>query len=417
MRILFLLPDFPYPASTGGRLKVFNILKHLSKRHQCDILCFGKLDDSNKAGLIAALPNIRVLGVISPVSGIYKWVGVLWNLARGLPPSFASFSGQKYVSALRECLARSDYDLVHYDLVNMAQYLPLGSKIASVHSPNDATSLIYFHMAESTPCSLGKARLLVSAILLRRFERETYCFFNKIHVVSQDDAAYLMNLGASINVATIPIAVDEAFLNNVDFKNDKSNALVRHPRIVCTGNLGNPAIAKGVQDFVNIALPLIWEQVPNVRFVVLGQNVSRALQEQLIKTSNIEFCTWVEDYQKFLADADVVLVPDNVGPPGAKTRTLQAMGLGLPVVGTETGFAGIPFVNGEHGLLYKTMPECAGLILSLLNNKGMCENIGKKAHQLVMDEFSLSIVGPMYEKLYQEAIAEFDSHRCVQGID
>ncbi len=358
---------------------------------------------------MATLPNARVLGVVSPLSGIYKWWWGVWGLARGLPPSFASFSGQKYISALRECLAGGDYDLVHYDIVNMAQYLPFCSKIASIHSPNDATSLIYFRMAESTPWSLEKIRLLISAILLRRFERETYRFFNKIHVVSQDDAAYLTSLGTNIDVATIPIAVDEAFLNKVDFQNEKNNLLTRCPRIVCTGNLGNPAIAKGVQDFVNIALPLILKKVPNVRFVVLGQNASRAFQEQLMKISNIEFLTWVEDYQKFLTDADVVLVPDNVGPPGAKTRTLQAMGMGLPVVGTETAFAGIPFVNSDHGLLYKTMPECAELILLLLNNKKVCEDIGAKAHQLVMEEFALSVVGTKYERLYQEAIAKFNS--------
>src|SRR5665647_739751 len=167
MRILFLLPDFPYPASTGGRLKIFNVLKHLSKQHQCDILCFGNLDHSNKTSLMEALPNVRVLGVFAPVSGISKLVGMLWNFAHGLPPSFASFAGRNYVSVLRECLAKGDYDLVHYDIVNMAQYLPFGSGIPSVHSPNDATSLVYYRMAENTAWTLEKIRLLISAILLR----------------------------------------------------------------------------------------------------------------------------------------------------------------------------------------------------------------------------------------------------------
>ena len=410
MRILFLLPDFPYPASTGGRLKIFNVLKHLSKRHQCDILCFGNLDHSNKTSLMAALPNIRVLGVFAPTSGASKWLGMLWNLARGLPPSLAAFAGRKYVSALRECLARGDYDLVHYDIINMAQYLPFGSKIPSVHSPNDATSSVYFRMAERAACPPEKIRLLISAVLLRRFEREKYPFFTKIHVVSQSDAAYLMNLGTTVDVVTIPIAIDELFLRKVGFQNEKNNVLARNPRIVCTGNLGNPAIAQGVQDFLYHALPIILKKMPNVRFVVLGQNISRTLQQQLKGTSNIKFFTWVEDYRTFLADADVVLVPDSVGPSGAKTRTVQAMGLGLPVVGTETAFAGIPFVNREHGLVCRTMPECAELILSLLNNRRLCEDIGEKAHQIVMEKFSLSAIGPQYEKLYQEAIAKFHSY-------
>ena len=55
MRILFLLPDFPYPPSTGGRLKVFNELLYLSDRHQCNVLCFGNALEADVSGLAAVL--------------------------------------------------------------------------------------------------------------------------------------------------------------------------------------------------------------------------------------------------------------------------------------------------------------------------------------------------------------------------
>lgn len=406
MRILFLLPDFPYPASTGGRLKIFNILKHLSKRHQCDILCFGDVGYIGKISFIPSLPEVRILGVFPPVAGISKWLGILCNLARGLPPSFAAVSGHKYASALKACMARGDYDLVHYDIVNMAQYLPFASKTPSVHSPNDATSLVYSRMSEGTFWSLRKIKLFLSSVLLRSFEQKTYNSFTKIHVVSEDDAVYLRSLGVNVDVETIPIAIDEVFLEKINVRNCQNNLFRTRPKIVCTGNLGNPAIAKGVQDFLSVAFPLILERVPNVSLTVLGKDISRNLRGQLGKISNIEVLTWVDDYRTFLATADVVLVPDNVGPPGAKTRTLQAMGLGLPVVGSVTAFAGIPFVNREHGLLYETMTECAELILLLLDNRKMCEDLGERARKLVIGEFSLRIVGPKYEKLYQEAIAK-----------
>lgn len=115
----------------------------------------------------------------------------------------------------------------------------------------------------------------------------------------------------------------------------------------------------------------------------------------------------MDDYRAFLAKADVVLVPDHLGAPGLKTHTLQAMGLGLPVVGTATAFAGIPFANRTHVLSYITMPECAELISALLGDKKMRKAIGANAHQLVADEFSLNVVGPKYEKMYFDAFANF----------
>lgn len=415
MRILFLLPDFPHPASTGGRLKVFNVLKQMSVRHQCDILSFGEFTAKNIADLNALLPNVLVLGGDFPARGIKKWFWMLWNIARGLPPSFAQFRTKKYIELLKRCLVENVYDVVHYDVINMAQYLEFGVGIPSVHSPNDATSLIYSKMAADVPWSLEKIKLLISATLLRRYEREHYRQFSKVHVVSQDDAAYLRGLVAGVDVATIPIAVDDAFTGGVDLLNSKNQPQARAPKIVCNGNLGNPAIARGVRDFLSVAFPLVLKKWPTAQFVMLGQNASSALHDQLKASPNTEFLTWVDDYRAFVAGADVVLVPDLVGPPGAKTRTIQAMALGQTVVGTQTAFAGIPFVNNEHGFLYKTMPECAALIVSIVNDKRMRSAIGENAHRLVVDHYSLSVVGIQYEEMYHDAVSGFYERRSQTG--
>lgn len=410
MHLLFLLPDFPYPASTGGRLKVFNILKYMSREHRCDILCFGETDLLNIDNFLEQLPTVRVLDVLPPVSGTTKRLGVLWHLIRLLPPSLASFSDSKYASAVSRALTAADYDLIHFDIVNMAQHLPPGVRLSTLHSPNDATSLIYSRMADKTAWSLAKIKLLISVRLLQRYERQIYPLFDMVHVVSRDDALYLQSLAATINVSVVPIAVDEAFLgepNLVDAKQEMPDT--GSPTIICNGNLGNPAIADGVREFLNGALPLILKQWPAAKLLVLGQNIDESLRTQLLEAPNTEFLTWVDDYRAFLAKADVVLVPDHVGAPGAKTRTLQAMGLGLPVVGTHTAFAGIPFVNHEHGLSYKTMPECAERICALLGDKKMRKILAANARQLVADEFSLSVVGPKYEQMYFDAVANFDA--------
>lgn len=415
LTLLFLLPDFPYPASTGGRLKVFNILKHMSKRHHCDIVCFGLPELADTNNFAGKLPNVRILDVVAPVSGVARQVGALWHILRLLPPSFASFADDKFASSVENALASKKYDVIHFDIVNMAQYLSFASKTPTVHSPNDATSSIYFQMAENTKWWPLKIKLFVSAVLLKRYERRIYPSFNMTHVVSREDALYLHGLNPAIKVSTIPIAVDEAFLNGPEVANIQESMPNRSFRIVCNGNLGNPAIAEGVSEFLSKAFPLILSQWPDAQFVVLGQNIERRLLKQLTQEPNVDFLPWVDDYRTFLAGADVVLVPDHVGAPGAKTRTLQAMGIGVPVVGTATAFAGIPFVNRVHGLTYKTMPECAEVINSLLRSKQLREVIGKNARELVVGDFSLSMVGPKYEKMYYEAVVSVNARNPVSG--
>jgi glycosyltransferase involved in cell wall biosynthesis len=405
VRILFLLPDFPYPASTGGRLKVFNILKYMSRANQCDILCFGDATEVERRGMAMTLPGVKVLRVFPSVTGYRKLRLGLGMLAHGLPPSFAAFSRPEYRVFLQDILGA--YDIVHYDIINMAQHLVLGGRTASFHSPNDATSLVYFRMAGSLDWSFQKLRILLSATLLRRFERKTYPRFDKVHVVSAEDAAYLASLDARIDVTAIPIAIEGAVARDRDLGCHQGNLQKRPSRIICTGNFDNSAIAAGIDQFVRDGMPAIVTVLPDAQLVILGKNINEKLKQHYASMPGVQVLTWVENYLDFLSTADVVLVPDQVGPDGAKTRTLEAMSLKLPVVGTLTAFAGIPVTHREHGLIYRTMPECTELMLSVLQNENLKDDIGNNAFRMVVDNFSLEAVGPKYEQLYQAAVAKF----------
>lgn len=407
MRILFLLPDFPYPPSTGGRLKVFNELVFLSEHHQCDILNFGIPTEQQKKDFLQLLPKVNVLNSVALNSGYYKWLVMLWNILRGLPPSFAAFSSKKYALLVKQYLLASNYDVVHYDIVNMGQYIPLASNQPSVHSPNDATSLVYFRVAKEMPWSIKKINMLMSAILLKRFERLVYPRFSKVHVVSETDAFYLKSCSQSIDISVIPITVNRDYL--VKLEANRINLVKHEPKIICTGNLGNTAIAEGVKNFLEIAFPLILRELPSVKLVMLGQNIKPELKRKIAENPNVTFLTWVEDYKKFLSDGDVILVPDCIGPSGAKTRAVQAMALGLPVVGSVSGFEGIPIISGRHGLIYMNMYECAGQVIELFKNKTFREELGVNAHLLIKNHFSLDVLGPKYESLYFDAISRHNS--------
>jgi glycosyltransferase involved in cell wall biosynthesis len=335
---------------------------------------------------------------------------MVWNLIRALPPSLAAFSNRNYASAVRHSLETGGYDVVHYDIINMAQYFPLGSKLPSVHSPNDATSLVYFRMAEYTIWSFRKIKLLIIAFFLRRFERKIYPQFTKVHVVSATDARYLKLLNPMIDISTIPITLGREFL--VKIKNKGNNIPESELKIICTGNFRNFPIAQGVEEFLQNAFPSILKKMPNTQFVILGKNVSSALQKKIKNSTNVKLLQWVDDYKTFLSEATIVFIPDCLGPPGVKTRTLQAIGLGLPVVGSESAFEGIPFIDGKHGFMYKTMPKCSELILKLLCNKRLRDKLGENAYRLAVEKFAMSAIGPKYESLYMDAISKYRSLMC-----
>lgn len=404
MRILFLLPDFPFPVSTGGRSKVFNELLYLSNQHECEVLSFGSPTEKELKGFSKELPNVKILGVVPLPTGIAKKLRAIFNLIRFLPSSLAAFNDSRYSELVRKHIDSGNYDVIHYDIINMAQYLGFGKNIASVHSPNDATSLVYERLAQQAKWSVSKLRLWISAKLLKRYEKKIYPGFTKVHVVTEVDAAYLKELGSNINTCSIPISLDvNQLVSNNTINNKKPDSL----KIVCTGYLGNPAIAEGTRDFIVKVLPELTQYSPDFKLMILGKDPSETLYELMENNENITYFEWVDDFKQFLLQADIILAPDYSGAPGAKTRVLQAMGLALPVIGTRSAFEGIPVVNDEHCIVYDTVNECADLLKRLMVDRNKLSCLGERGFKLVVREFSMDAIGPRYEKMYLEAINDF----------
>jgi hypothetical protein len=236
---------------------------------------------------------------------------------------------------------------------------------------------------------------------LANYERRNYANFSKIHVVSDADRDYLVRLVPGANIEVVPIS------------SGYSQGLRVQPRISCNthglvvtvcGNLGDAAIAAGFQEFLEHVLPAVSAAYPELHVRVLGRHISASLKRRLQSHPNVEYLAWVDSFEDFLLDSDITLLPDCVGAPGAKTRTVQAMALGRVVVGSPTAFEGIPMVDGCHGAIYATHEECRELLFRFLSDRKMRITMGAAAASLAADEYSLECIGPRYERLYLQAI-------------
>ena len=407
MRILFVLPFIPCPPADGGRMKVFSLLKCLSAKHQCDLLCIADETPETRPTLAADLPHVGKVMIIPPRSGWSKWLHIVWQLFRGRPPSFARYPSRD-VRALLAATELNAYDAIHYDIINMAQYQPLARFVASVHSPNDATSNVYWRRARASETVIGWVRLFSAALLLRRYEQRHYRDFSWIHVVSEADRDYLLTLDPQINITVIPISSGysaQTTTTAARLRVQGPDPEGQRPTIAICGNLADAGIAGGLADFLDEVLPNLYLDIPGLRVCILGRGISERMLRKIQSCSAVEYAAYVEDFEAFLGAADVLLALDRVGAPGAKTRVVQAMALGLPVVGSPTAFEGIPMMNsGIHGIVYESSRECASALTQLLGDKALRVRLGESASALAAREYSLEAVAARYEALYVSAM-------------
>ncbi len=175
------------------------------------------------------------------------------------------------------------------------------------------------------------------------------------------------------------------------------------------GNIGALVEAKG-QRYLLEAAPLILKQVPEARFVIVGDGRLKSklkhLASRLGVSDAVRFVGFQENVGRFLAAFDVLVLPSLM--EGLNNSAIEAMMVGIPVVGTKVG--GLPEVidHGRTGLLVP--PEdhvaLAEAVLEVLSNPEKAAAFGSAGRDVAYKRFTVSrmVSGTIgvYEKVLKE---------------
>lgn len=415
MRILYLLPCFPYPPTDGIGWKLFNLLSYMAQRHECHVLSFGAPDALEQAAdWCQSLPGLRILGVFPLQSGWRLAILRAWHIVQGHQPSLARWDNQDFARALRCSLELHQYDIIHCDILNLAQYLPIFDHLPTVLSTNDSPALAAQCAALSTRQPLLKARLAFSWWRIAAFERKVFPKFTKLHFVSQAESDHVKSHYPNVEVETIPLAVGDEFLEYAASNLSISQISKREASsriLFFSGSLSVENIARGLLRFLDCSWKPIQCQFPDAKLIVIGRNAPGTVVKRLKRETGVMFYTWVDDYLSALSQADVVISPDLAGT-GIKTRVLQAMAAGKPVVGTSAALSGIDLQDGKHAFVCDEPATFTEATLRLLGNPDLRFQLGRAAHEFVKRYHSQEATGRRWEHLYESVIEKFrDVHQ------
>lgn len=405
MKILYLLADFPYPLTNGTRVQTFNLLKFMTRDHECFIISFCN-DDGHKwiKDFQRALPCVHILGLFPRRSGLGLQVGRILHLLRGNPVFLARWENDAFVRAVGQAFGDTDYDLVHLEGISMVPYLYLCQTKPTVLSTIDAISMAQRRTADALKQPLRRAYRLFAAWSVGHFERKNLSKATKLHVVSQPDCQYLRSHIHELDVENIEIVIPEELIN-YQLLSPKVEGNKPH-NILFTGLLSADGIAKGLLHFLSNSYPAITKACPGVQMVVLGQNAPLDVQKRIESMPNVQYVSWAEDYYAELVRSQVIVFPDLTGT-GIKNRVLQAMALAKAIVGTPVVFEGIPIKDGVHCFERKTDEGFSQAVLVLLKDAQLREQMGALARQLVLDKFRMDTLGLKWLSLYNSAIMKF----------
>lgn len=152
--------------------------------------------------------------------------------------------------------------------------------------------------------------------------------------------------------------------------------------------------------FVNEIMPLVRQEIPNIKFHIVGSNMPTSIRDLAMK--NIIPVGYVEDVEPYFAQCRIFVAPLRHGA-GMKGKVGQSLSFGLPVVTTPVGAEGIGMIDEMHALIRSDPADFAQAIVRLYEDEPLWQRLSESGRDLIRQHFSIDAVRSQLLHLVEEA--------------
>jgi polysaccharide biosynthesis protein PslH len=393
MKLMLLTQVLPYPPDSGPKVKTWNVLKYLAMHHEVTLVSFVR---GNQEPSVEKLRQVCKAVYTVPIrrgilaDGLAMVKSILTN-----QPWMMVRDERREMFKLVEYLSSDvEFDIVHADQLNMAQYAARVKSAAKVLDAHNALWLLYKRLYQTLKTGPYKLVLFRDWRLLKKYEGKICRTFDGILTVSEEDRRALLEAaGQPIEMKVIPIAVDTDEISPV-----KRHSSASH--LLHIGTMFWLPNVDGIIWFVREILHLIRQQYPNTVFDVVGANPPKSVVELGVKDSGVNVTGYVTDPQTYLEQAGVMVVPLRAGG-GMRVKILNAMAQELPIVSTTLGCEGIAVEHEKHLLIADTPQEFAEAVVRLLDHPELGRKLSSESRKLVQSIYDYRVACEPITNLYQ----------------
>ena len=389
MRILWIKTELLHPVDKGGRIRTYQMLRSLSRRHHVTYLC---LDD----GLAAPDARERARDYAQEVvvvpfrpsakGSVSFFLDLLRNLFSPLPYAVARYESAPLRHEIMRLAEASD--LIVCDFLAPSINVPAGLPAPVVLFQHNVEAVIWQRHVSVPQPALRRAYFRAQWQRMRRYEAEQCRRFAQVIAVSVTDADSMQRDYRVASVGCVPTGVDLEYF---------SPAL--RPRqsreLVFVGSMDWMPNDDGIRWFASEIFSRIQERVTGARLTVVGRSPSGVMRELAARNPAIEVTGTVADVRPYLERAAVSVVPLRIGG-GTRLKIYEAMAMGIPVVSTAIGAEGLPVRHGEQLLIADSADEQVAGICTLLTDQQRAAALAANALRHVQEHCSWDAVAERF---------------------
>ncbi len=212
-----------------------------------------------------------------------------------------------------------------------------------------------------------------------------------------DENVFCTPLEQAIFEEQIPGASSIVLRNGVDIDHYRPDPAPAEPEhLVFVGVMNYLPNVDGCVHFVREVLPLVRAAYPDVRFTIVGSKPAPEV-EALARQPGVTVTGFVDDPRLWLRRAAISVAPLRIAR-GIQNKVLEALAMGLPVVGTTSATQGVEGTPGQHFVLADTAEEQARAITTLLDDPSRARAIGAAGRAFVEERYAWEhVLAPLDE--------------------
>jgi len=363
MKILWVKPGKLLPLDTGGKLRTYNILRHLSSGHELTYLSYygGLRDQTYEREIVVHLPGTIALHTGAPDStALERYLDYARRFFWSAPYAVSKFTDSQVQKLLAPWIAERRFDVAVCDFLSSTLNFPDQLDTPTALFQHNVETILWRRKAEIEPRWFDRLISKIEYAKMRRFEPEQVRRFHHVIAVSAQDRDLMNNMVDASRISVVPTGVDLA-----RYQYDPE-AKPSGPLVVFTGSMDWEANIDGVEFFCKEVWPLVLAKIPAARFRIVGRDPHPRVKK--LASESVEVTGTVPSILDHLREAAVFVVPLRIGG-GTRIKIYEAMAVGKATVSTSVGAEGLD-VQHEHDILLADDPvRFAGAVSSVLQDE------------------------------------------------
>lgn len=377
MKVLYVCHRFPYPPDCGGKIRSFNVIKHLSSQgHAVTVASLVRSDDEARAG--AGLRDYCAHYIMERVNAPAAMARMLARLPTRVPSSMGYFYSRRLARRIHAVLGKTRFDMIFVHCSSVAQYVEDVRAVPKVldFADMDSQKWLTYSKVSRFPMSVGYQ---IEGAKLQRAEMMLAKKFDYCTCTTKTELQTLESYNTGVRAGWFPNGVDTDYFHPVEAPYD--------PDTLCfVGRMDYYANEHGVLDFCTRTLALLRTRRRGIKFLIVGANPSRRVRK-LGELPGVTVTGFVPDVRPYVLRSAVSVAPLTIAR-GIQNKLLESMAMGVPVVASEQAAGGVDAVPGDHFLVASAPETYSEAILRLLANPAERQHFARAGRERVLSHHS-----------------------------